>query len=463
MEGARLLYISIIVAFSKEAEVRASEGWFLHVTDFHWDFTYGTQDWSCNDDVSNHGLYGDYWCDSPWTLITSAVEAMKNATESRSADFIFWTGDNVLHVGNDKVDLDVHDQILGNLTDLLRSFFPTVPVYATYGNHDYYPHNQFPPHNNELYNRTLEQWKGWINDTRQEDNFRKGAYYTVKVSSGVRILALNTNLYYTSDKVTAGVPDPAQQFSWMEEVLNSSRVNNEKVLVTGHVPPGMAPPLGTRWMYEDFHKKFNAIIYKFSDIITGLHFGHEHNDNFRVFYDQEDKPVLSLFMAPSVTPWRFKIPALGVTGKAHNPGFRLIKYDQSTGRHLDLIQYYMDLPESNRLQKPLWKIEYVATKDMSIPDITPASMDLFVKRMTNLNGEEFNMFYRWRFTSAEHVSIKSCDRSCHAVLHCNFVHSSKAKYDQCVTGLTSGAVNVSRVLSLNYVFYVAILIISFVK
>lgn len=168
-------------------------------------------------------------------------------------------------------------------------------------------------------------------------------------------------------------------------------------------------------------------------------------------------------MAPSVTPWRFKIPALGVTGKAHNPGFRLIKYDQSTGRHLDLIQYYMDLPESNRLQKPLWKIEYVATKDMSIPDITPASMDLFVKRMTNLNGEEFKMFYRWRFTSAEHVSIKSCDRSCHAVLHCNFVHSSKAKYDQCVTGLTSGAVNVSRVLSLNYVFYVAILIISFVK
>lgn len=79
-----------------------------------------------------------------------------------------------MHVGNDKVDLDVHDQILGNLTDLLRSFFPSVPVYATYGNHDYYPHNQFPPHNNELYNRTLEQWKGWINDTRQEDNFRKG-------------------------------------------------------------------------------------------------------------------------------------------------------------------------------------------------------------------------------------------------------------------------------------------------
>jgi sphingomyelin phosphodiesterase acid-like 3 len=168
-------------------------------------------------------------------------------------------------------------------------------------------------------------------------------------------------------------------------------------------------------------------------------------------------------MAPSVTPWRFKIPSLGVTGRAHNPGFRLIKYDQSSGRHLDLIQYYMDLPESNRLQKPIWKIEYVATRDMSIPDITPTSLDLFIKRMANLNGEEFKMFYRWRFTSADHVSVGSCDQSCHAILHCNFIHSSKAKYDQCVTGLTSGVVSAQRVLSLSFMVYVAIHIIIFVN
>lgn len=175
-------------------------------------------------------------------------------------------------------------------------------MYATYGNHDYYPHDQFPPHNNELYNRTLEQWKSWINDVQQEDNFRKGekqkkiiyndfcilyyfvqqqqlllptttitttttttttllllllrmnidikdarrytvyvyafiqklnfftgGYYTVKTTSGIRILALNTNLYYTSDKVTAGLTDPADQFSWMENVLASSNASNEKV------------------------------------------------------------------------------------------------------------------------------------------------------------------------------------------------------------------------------------------
>lgn len=152
-----------------------------------------------------------------------------------------------------------------------------------------------------------------------------------------------------------------------------------------------------------------------------------------------DKPVLGLFMAPSVTPWRFKIPSLGVTGKAHNPGFRMIKYDQSTGRHLDLIQYFMDLPESNRMQAPVWKTEYIATSDMSIPDITPKSMDLFVKRMADPNGADFKKFYSWRFTSAEHPSVGVCDRSCHAIIHCNFIHSSKKNYDQCVNLLTSNA------------------------
>lgn len=63
----------------------------------------------------------------------------------------------------------------------------------------------------------------------QKLKFFTGGYYTVKTTSGIRILALNTNLYYTSDKVTAGLIDPADQFSWMENVLASSNASNEKV------------------------------------------------------------------------------------------------------------------------------------------------------------------------------------------------------------------------------------------
>lgn len=67
-------------------------GWFLYVIDFYWDYIYGFQDWLCNDNVSNYGLYGDYWCDFLWNFIMFVVEVMKNVIEDRDVDFILWIG-----------------------------------------------------------------------------------------------------------------------------------------------------------------------------------------------------------------------------------------------------------------------------------------------------------------------------------------------------------------------------------
>jgi hypothetical protein len=61
-----------------------------------------------------------------------------------------------------------------------------------------------------------------------------GAYYTLKTKYGIRILALNTNLYYTSDKVTTHMDDPADQFVWMENILQQSRRDHEKVNLIPH-------------------------------------------------------------------------------------------------------------------------------------------------------------------------------------------------------------------------------------
>ena len=65
-------------------------GWFWHVTDFHYDFTYHGRQLSCNSEVSKPGQYGDYWCDSPWRLVNNSVYAMANIRAD--VDFILWTG-----------------------------------------------------------------------------------------------------------------------------------------------------------------------------------------------------------------------------------------------------------------------------------------------------------------------------------------------------------------------------------
>lgn len=37
------------------------------------------------------GLYGDYNCDSPWSLLESATQAMKSR-QGDNVEFVLWTG-----------------------------------------------------------------------------------------------------------------------------------------------------------------------------------------------------------------------------------------------------------------------------------------------------------------------------------------------------------------------------------
>jgi hypothetical protein len=58
-----------------------------------------------------------------------------------------------------------------------------------------------------------------------------GGFYSQKVASnpGLRIISLNTNLYYGPNIMTLNKTDPANQFEWLENTLNSSLWNKEKV------------------------------------------------------------------------------------------------------------------------------------------------------------------------------------------------------------------------------------------
>ena len=82
--------------------------------------------------------------------------------------------DTVLHGKDADLSYQTNSDILDNVTQAMSKAFPGKPVYATFGNHDYYPTDQFPPHNNELYNDTLLRWSNWIMEPTENSNFRKG-------------------------------------------------------------------------------------------------------------------------------------------------------------------------------------------------------------------------------------------------------------------------------------------------
>jgi len=49
------------------------------------------------------------------------------------------------------------------------------------------------------------------------------------VRPGIRLVALNTNMYYTKDTAANSEPDPADQLQWLQTLLADAKVKNEKV------------------------------------------------------------------------------------------------------------------------------------------------------------------------------------------------------------------------------------------
>lgn len=49
-----------------------------------------------------------------------------------------------------------------NATDLIKRHFVNKTVLPVIGNHDYFPRNQLPAQNSEIYNAIAEMWEDWL-------------------------------------------------------------------------------------------------------------------------------------------------------------------------------------------------------------------------------------------------------------------------------------------------------------
>lgn len=430
--GFSTLLLFAVLAYGGCGVSSVNEGQFWHVTDFHYDHTYLSSQLSCNNKVpSPAGDLGDYWCDSPWRLVTAAIEAMKNYKPD--VDFLLWTGDTVAHIKDANLSVDINMDILQNITVALTNAFPNKTVYATFGNHDYWPSDQFPNVTNDIYNRTAQMWSHWIEEPEQLDNFRKGGYYSRKTAQGLRILALNTNLYYTSNKETKGNKDPSDQLQWMRAVLQKAKTDNEKVLVTAHIPPGVHTPSRVSWFYDEFVQPVNSALKDFAGVIVGMHFGHDHHDGFKIFQDNTGQPAVPLLVAPSVTPWRYKLSS-GAVGPPHDPSVRLVTYDRDTGKHLDLEQLRLDLSRSSQPGGDTFSQLYKFTQKYNVPDLSAVSLEKLVNRMaTGSEGDNLlDVYFRLSVAGANQTGINTCDKTCKYRFLCGFRHYTLQGFDNCV-------------------------------
>ncbi|KAM3931611.1 cyclic GMP-AMP phosphodiesterase SMPDL3A [Leptodactylus fuscus] len=410
-------------------------GQFWHISDLHLDFSYHlTEDHSkvCLSskgvNASSPGIFGDFMCDSPYSLILSSIEYIKTSVEK--ADFMIWTGDSPPHVPVNELSTKLVIEVIGNMTSTIRSLLPDMLVFPALGNHDYWPQDQLPVSGSEIYTAVAEFWKPWLCDEALS-TFRKGGYYSQiykanGTSHPLRIISLNTNLYYSPNKETVNITDPADQFIWLEETLKLSRQNNEKVYIIAHVPIGFLPFAAfITAMRDSFNERLVKIFRTYSDVIAGQFYGHTHRDSIMVVLDDKDKPVGSVFVAPAVTPIKSASEK-----DSNNPGFRLYQYDTNTYSLKDLYHYYLNLTDANLRKEAIWELEYIMTKEYNIKDLQPESLQELISRFQKPQSVDFQNYYKNYIVNFD--IPEGCATVCKELQVCAMQHVDVASYINCV-------------------------------
>lgn len=409
----------------------AGSGRFWHITDLHLDPSYHLAPdptkvcfSSKGAPVKDAGLFGDFLCDSPYSLIQSAFAHMAPLTQPQ--DFIVWTGDSPPHVPVDKLSTETVIQVIGNMTQTIRQHFPNLTVYPALGNHDYWPQDQMQASANAIYKAAAELWKPWLKPEALL-TLSQGGFYSQLAKPGLRVISLNTILYYGPNKVTQNMTDPAGQFKWLEKTLEKAAQNLEKVYIIAHVPVGFLPFVrNTTAMRKSDNERLVAIFRKYSHVIAGHFYGHTHRDSIMVLLNEQGKPVNSLFVSPAVTPIKDIFQPY-----SNNPSFRVYLYNTEDYTVLDIWQYYLNLTEANEKQSSDWRLEYIMTEAFGLADLQPQSLLQLGLSFRLPQAKTFDKYFVHYMVN--YNSRITCEGECKVRQVCAVLYVDEPSYSKCAT------------------------------
>jgi hypothetical protein len=136
--------------------------------------------------------------------------------------------------------------------------------------------------------------------------------------------------------------------SWLEDTLRFAEKNNESVFIIGHIPPG------SNYFNSEASRRYNVLIDRFSNIISGQFFGHAHNDEFKIIneYYDEEKIAGIVHTCGSLTTNAFR-----------NPGFRVYNMDDNNVlKDYSLLYFNVTKANVNENVLPQFEIGYTASE-----------------------------------------------------------------------------------------------------
>ncbi|KAJ3761911.1 sphingomyelin phosphodiesterase [Lentinula raphanica] len=338
----------------------------LHLSDFHLDPRYSTVT-SCSSGLCCRAnnfnktspdspvfpapRFGTYSCDSPYALILAALEAIPVLTDTKDAefDFMLFTGDLVSHDPENELSSPQSLVFQTVLYDLFKRTLLSGPVYATLGNHDSYNQAQGSPNSLDApganqfswnYDHVSALWEheGWLNGSAVQTAKTHYAAYSVQRSDGLKVISLNTNLWYRSNYfsyINMTNPDVSGMLRMLTDELQESEDAGERVWIIGHVLSGWD---GTNPLLNPTNL-FYQIVDRYSPhVIANIFWGHTHEDQHSIFYTNNatnisaQTALAQAWIGPSITP---------LTNL--NSGFRVYEVDSATFEIMDAFTWKSDV------------------------------------------------------------------------------------------------------------------------
>ncbi|KAF2858620.1 Metallo-dependent phosphatase [Piedraia hortae CBS 480.64] len=312
-------------------------------------------------------FYGAYTCDSPYSLIFSALQSISTLTSTNKSCPLAWsifTGDLTTHGPEREQFHSLTEYAETSVATMLKSYL-TGPVYSALGNHDTdatatdsphglpsIPQGQFSWNYNHV--SSLWQHEGWLDASTAASARTHYGGYSLRTPSGLRIISLNTDFWLRGNYfnyINTTNPDVSGQLKFLITELQHAEDKHERVWIIGHVPTG--------WDGGDALQNpsnlFYAIVERYSPhVIAGVFFGHKHEDEVTVFYDRgregrRDAPLNAAWIGPSITPLTYL-----------NSGFRLYEVDTGSWEVYDAYTFYARVDEFGELggHGPVWGLEY---------------------------------------------------------------------------------------------------------
>lgn len=287
-------------------------------------------------------------------------------------------------------------------------------VYGTAGNHEANPVNSFPPnsvgHETQwLYDQLSSEWSHWIGDAATNAVEAGGSYSTKYPNGNLRVISLNTNLYYKlnfwlfqayDDK------DPNGQIAWLVQELDAAEKAGEHVYIIAHMPPGQSDAL------HDGSNYLDQVFNRYANTIAATFYGHTHVDHFEISYTDwsaqtYSNAYLTSYIAPSLTP------------TSGMPSFRVYDVDPDTFAVLDHTTYMADMTNpAFQTTGPVWTKLYSA-KEAYGPSVSPPLTDpkaeltaAFWHNVTAAFETNQDLFNQYMSRKSRGWNPSTCDGDC---------------------------------------------------